>query len=100
MSGSYNYLCHKDVNDLMYGSTMLLEMLERLKGVAPESEATKKTQEVFDLIEAARTNIQSLLDGGLSRVWLAVEWADSGGWSDEAIPEAIKKYADGYFREG
>ena len=88
--GSYNYLCHKDANDIHERRQELNEMRDRLIELG-HLDAAKETESVLLMLDAFYVRLQSRIDR-LNPVWKAVEWCDSGDWGKEDITEAVEKY--------
>ncbi len=90
--GSYNYLCYKEINDLIYDKSDLRNMVDRLielgyKDVAKETESLILTIDSFEVRASAR--IDRLKD-----VWHSVEWYDSGDSGKESIEKSVNEYRE------
>lgn len=92
--GSWNYLCYKDVDELMNDSSteLLQDMADRLNSAGFEDVA-KDTQRLVEYIKLASIRIETLFET-LSPVFKAVEWFDSGDWGKETLNNEILKYRD------
>lgn len=90
--GSWNYLCYKDIDELMNGSSteLLQDMVDRLNSAGFEDVA-QDTQGLVEYIKSARIRIETLF-GTLSPVFKAVEWFDSGDWGEETLNNEVLKY--------
>lgn len=90
--GSWNYLCYKDIDELMNGSSteLLQDMVDRLNS-AGFKDVAKDTQRLVEYIKSARIRIETLFEA-LSPVFKAVEWFDSGDWGKETLNNEILKY--------
>jgi len=98
--GSYNYLFTKEsLFELMENVTDLEDMNKRLKQLKNNELVSKATQELLDEVEKLRQfidncekrNQSKILE--LSEVWKAVEFCDSGDYSQDEIQQAIKEYS-------
>lgn len=84
--GSYNYLCfHTDNLTEHLGD--LEEMSKRLDGLPWASEAAADTRRIAALLEQAYQQAQ-----GLTQVWRAVEWWDSGDSGEDQVREEAERY--------
>jgi len=83
--GSYNYLCFR-VKPLEEQRDQLVAMAERLQ-LSGYYQAARETRNVLLLVNAAEYAANNLTD-----VWQAVEWADSGDFSEEQVREAVRKH--------
>ena len=90
--GSWNYLCYKDIDELMNGSSteLLQDMVDRLNS-AGFKDVAKDTQRLVEYIKSASIRIETLFET-LSPVFKAVEWFDSGDWGEETLNNEILKY--------
>lgn len=90
--GSWNYLCYKDIDELMNGSSteLLQDMADRLNSAGFEDVA-KDTQRLVEYIKSASIRIETLFEA-LSPVFKAIEWFDSGDWGEETLNNEILKY--------
>lgn len=90
--GSWDYLYSKDIDELMNGSSAesLQDMADRLNSAGFEDVA-KDTQRLVEYIKSASIRIETLFEG-LSPVFKAVEWFDSGDWGKETLNNEILKY--------
>lgn len=90
--GSWNYLCYKDIDELMNGSSteLLQDMVDRLNS-AGFKDVAQDTQRLVEYIKSARIRIETLFEA-LSPVFKAVEWFDSGDWGEETLNNEILKY--------
>jgi hypothetical protein len=89
--GSYNYLCyqldargHLDIGDLK-------SMRDRLAQLAPDAAATRATAELYEMLNRV-VNDEDTTHGGLTDVWRAVEWCDSGDSTEDRVREALAEY--------
>lgn len=90
--GSWNYLCCKDIDELMNGSSieLLQDMVDRLNS-AGFKDVAKDTQRLVEYIKSAKIRIETLFEA-LSPVFKAVEWFDSGDWGEETLNNEVLKY--------
>lgn len=90
--GSWNYLCYKDIDELMNCSSteLLQDMVDRLNS-AGFKDVAKDTQRLVEYIKSASIRIETLFET-LSPVFKAVEWFDSGDWGEETLNNEILKY--------
>lgn len=79
--GSYDYLCNRDSSDIDERVTDLERMADRL---AELMQRIRQYQVHTDVIIAR-----------LVKVWKAVEWWDSGDWSEDAVRKALGDYRGG-----
>ena len=98
--GSYNYLFTKEsLFELMENITDLEDMNKRLKQLKNNELVSKATQELLDEVgklkqfidDYEKKNQPKILE--LSEVWKAVEFCDSGDYSQEKVQQAIKEYS-------
>jgi len=91
--GSYNYLAsmYDDLADLLGKETDLQDMADRLAGLGWAEDAARETEELLVMLRQwkirAEVRVRRLFD-----VWHAVEWWDSGDWSEERVREVLAKY--------
>lgn len=87
--GSFDYLCHREVDELF--------QCERLEPMITElidmgyKDAAKETMALKLLVDQTKVRMEVYLDR-LRPVWKAVEWYCSGDSGMEAVEEAIRKY--------
>lgn len=86
--GSYDYLCHAagDAADLAGKHQQMEWMASRLDGMG-HILAARATRDVARLLDGAERTSEALQD-----VWHAVEWADSGDWSQDQVAPVVAKY--------
>ena len=92
--GSYNYLYCKDTSDLVERLMSLRtedfdNMLDRLRYSYPDSrivaDMVKFQTEIEDLLAVVDPKVHAF-----SEIWKAVEWVDSGDWSEDKVVEAVQ----------
>lgn len=88
--GSYNYLCHKEVNELMGCDEMLNKMAERLSELGHHAASRATHMFVLELWKAC--NRLEVMREDLEGVWTAVEWFDSGDWGRESVDKAVSEW--------
>lgn len=93
--GSYNYLCHKDAHDLLgsWNDDDLRTMADRLAALGYAEDAAHETEEMICMIRQARVRIDTRI-ARLRGVWKAVEWWDSGDYSEDQVRSALSVYRD------
>lgn len=91
--GSFNYLCHKDFSDLISAETDIQQMADELARLGYAPDAAQETMEVLLEIRQARIRIEARTRR-LNRVWQAIEWWQSGDYSEDAVKEAIRHYGN------
>lgn len=86
--GSYDYLCYAagDATDLARKREQLTWMANRLDGMG-HILAARATRDVERFLSAAEYASEALQD-----VWHAVEWADSGDWSQDQVTPVVAKF--------
>ena len=89
--GSYNYLCHKNPEELVGGQSCVDEMAERLSGLGYAGDAARETYELLLLIRQFETRA-GLISERLYAVWRAVEWWDSCDSSEGVVKTELEKY--------
>lgn len=89
--GSYDYLCHKDPEELLVMDRQLQEMADRLAGLGYAQDAALETQELILNLRQFRNRIEAS-SRRLCNVWRAVEWCDSGDTSEESIRLELQTY--------
>ena len=77
--GSFNYLCWKEISELMANRDTLTSMADRLLEMGYK-DAAKETLKFLYTLEQAETRLETMRER-LEEVWKAVEWFDSGDWS-------------------
>lgn len=87
--GSYNYLCFADADDVLGKHRDLCDMANRLDGLCPEAAA--ETRAIFDGPGSLYAELEARLKR-LTDLWKAVEWCDSGDWSQDHLGKAIEEF--------
>lgn len=93
--GSFDYLCYKDVPELMNSSRIanLESMVQHLQEYGYEDIA-RDTQRLIEYIQSASIRIE-VLSENLNDVFHAVEWHESGDISRETMIERLENYRNG-----
>ena len=93
--GSFDYLCYKDVPELMNSSSIanLESMVQHLQEYGYEDIA-RDTQRLIEYIQSASIRIE-VLSENLNGVFHAVEWHESGDISRETMIERLENYRNG-----
>lgn len=93
--GSFEYLCYKDVPELMNSSSIanLESMVHHLQEYGYEDIA-RDTQRLIEYIQSASIRIE-VLSENLNDVFHAVEWHESGDISRETMIERLENYRNG-----
>ncbi len=93
--GSFDYLCYKDVPELMNNSNIanLESMVQHLQEYGYEDIA-RDTQRLIEYIQSASIRIE-VLSENLNDVFHAVEWHESGDISRETMIERLENYRNG-----
>lgn len=93
--GSFDYLCYKDVPELMNSSSIanLESMVQHLQEYGYEDIA-RDTQRLIEYIQSASIRIE-VLSENLNDVFHAVEWHESGDISRETMIERLENYRNG-----
>lgn len=93
--GSFDYLCYKDVPDLMEGSSIedLEKMVQHLQEYGYEDIA-RDTQRLIEYIQSASIRIE-VLSENLNGVFHAVEWHESGDICRDTMIAELEKYRNG-----
>lgn len=93
--GSFDYLCYKDVPELMSSSSIanLESMVQHLQEYGYEDIA-RDTQRLIEYIQSASIRIE-VLSENLNDVFHAVEWHESGDISRETMIERLENYRNG-----
>lgn len=93
--GSFDYLCCKDVPELMNSSSIanLESMVQHLQEYGYEDIA-RDTQRLIEYIQSASIRIE-VLSENLNDVFHAVEWHESGDISRETMIERLENYRNG-----
>ncbi len=89
--GSYNYLCHADVEELMSKTHDMQEMADRLAGLGYAQDAAKETQDLLLTVREYENRIQAMKER-LEGVWKAVEWWDSCDSGEDSLKSALDEY--------
>lgn len=93
--GSFDYLCYKDVPEIMNSSSIanLESMVQHLQEYGYEDIA-RDTQRLIEYIHSASIRIE-VLSENLNGVFHAVEWHESGDISRETMIERLENYRNG-----
>lgn len=93
--GSFDYLCYKDVPELMNSSSIanLESMVQHLQEYGYEDIA-RDTKRLIEYIQSASIRIE-VLSENLNDVFHAVEWHESGDISRETMIERLENYRNG-----
>lgn len=93
--GSFDYLCYRDVPELMNSSSIanLESMVQHLQEYGYEDIA-RDTQRLIEYIQSASIRIE-VLSENLNDVFHAVEWHESGDISRETMIERLENYRNG-----
>ncbi len=96
MSGSsYEYLCFKDLGDML-GDYQVMEQMERMQkrlaGLPYGKQAAEKTQRIMDRVAELDAALTEEIDA-MKDVWHAVEWWDSGDWREDEVIKEVGKLA-------
>ena len=89
--GSYDYLCCKDVGDLMLGEGGLPYMADTLATLGYADDAARETTEFLMELRASRIRLE-VMQRRLSRLWKAVEWWKSGDYGEDQVRDALAEY--------
>lgn len=91
--GSYNYLYASadDPEALVEHVSDIKAMAERLAGLPYARDAATETERILALIERLHMQVK-VRSEALEDVWHAVEWWDSGDYSEDAVRKALAKY--------
>lgn len=93
--GSFDYLCYKDVPELMNSSSIanLERMVQHFQEYGYEDIA-RDTQRLIEYIQSASIRIE-VLSENLNGVFHAVEWHESGDIRRETMIAELEKYRNG-----
>lgn len=91
--GSWNYLCSKDVQDLIYSNELLERMSERLASLGYAEDAARETYELVQIIRQYKTKASVITDR-LSDIWRAIEWWDSGDSGEDRVKAELVNYRE------
>lgn len=93
--GSFDYLCCKDVPELMNSSSIanLESMVQHLQEYGYEDIA-RDTQRLIEYIQSASIRIE-VLSENLNDVFHAVDWHESGDISRDTMIERLENYRNG-----
>lgn len=89
--GSFDYLCHKDVPELMGRLDAIQEMADALAFLGYAEDAAKETQELIQTLKQMNIRLEVMKDR-LSGVWKAMEWWRSGDWGEDQFKESLQLY--------
>jgi hypothetical protein len=90
--GSYDYLCWvQDLEEVNAKRAQLREMADRLAALGYAQDAAAETEELLVLLQQWEVRAQVRVKR-LAQVWKAVEWWDSGDWSEDQVREALGEY--------
>lgn len=88
--GSFNYLCYREVDELINSQDDLESMRNTLIKYGYEDIA-KDTQRLIEHIKSARRTIETL-GNMLEPVFHAVEWYESGDYGEDTMIKILEKY--------
>jgi len=90
--GSYNYLCHKSVDEILIGGMRdLQDMADRLAKLGYADDAARETQTLIHDIRAFLNRSETATER-LADVWKNVEWWDSSDRGEDAVKAALTTY--------
>lgn len=89
--GSFDYLCCKEVSDLIENDTQLEKMEKELFEMGYQDLANE-TKVICEEIQKFKQIIQKKLNSNIREVWHAVEWFCSGDFSREQVDRAIRDF--------
>lgn len=89
--GSWNYLCYKDVSELVELEEDIENMGERLTGLGYATDAAIDTLELLLTIRQFKAKSQELKDK-LEDIWKAIEWWDSLDSGENEVKAALENY--------
>ncbi len=89
--GSYNYLCHADVEQLFNKIPDLEDMADRLSALGYASDAARETMEALLIIRQYEDRV-TVISERLQGVWKAVEWWDSCDSDEDGVKTALERY--------
>lgn len=90
--GSFGYLCHQDITDVVVIPHELSRMTEYLERHHPEHPTTKDTRALLDELRGLYDRFDPTVDR-LRPVWRAVEWFESCDGGRDDVDEALREYA-------
>ena len=91
--GSYEYICHADLEDLLHKQEHVQRMADRLAELGYAQDAAKETQELLLTLRQFENRINAM-QGRLQRVWRSVEWWDSSDTTEDGVKMALDEYRD------
>lgn len=94
--GSYDYLCHKDADELINSShcqSTIDAMASRLSGLGYAQDAANETEELLLIVRQVQTRLNVRIDR-LRGIWRAVEWWDSADSGEDSVKEALQHYRE------
>jgi len=89
--GSYDYICHADLDSLLHKQEQVQRMADRLAQLGYAEDAAKETQELLLTLRQFENRINAM-QGRLQAVWRSVEWWDSCDTSEDGVNMALDEY--------
>ncbi len=89
--GSYNYLCFKEIDELINMQSDLQDMSDRLAGLGYATDAARETQELIQIIRQSINRMEPIKKR-LYGIWHAVEWWDSCDSGEDDLKSELKRY--------
>jgi len=89
--GSFDYLCHKELDYFMCTERGLDEMICALAELGYAEDAAVATQQFLLDLRKAKVRLEASLSD-LQPVWKAIEWWKSCDTSEDAFKKALAKW--------
>lgn len=89
--GSYDYICHKDIDELINMESTIQDMADDLASLGYASDAAKETQSFLLSLRQCVNRLETMKDR-LRPIWKAMEWWQSGDTGEDAFKKSLEKY--------
>ena len=90
--GSFNYLCHKELDDFFQNTEELQSMADSLSEAGAQ-DASVLTNSIVYQVNKTRAIVEPMMSD-LYEVWHAMEWWRSGDYGDETFKEKLKEWRE------
>jgi hypothetical protein len=89
--GSFNYLFIKDADEVFANPTELRRMVQELTVFPEAADVAADAANALAVVDYQTARLQTHLDR-LKDVFHAIEWWQSGDWSEDDVRKAIAEY--------
>lgn len=93
--GSYDYLCYKEVNQLMEYQEILEQMAGDLAELGYAADVAAETWDIIYTLRAFQTRMQVALKR-MEPIWHAKEWWQSSDYGEEQFKQVLEEYRESH----